>query len=89
MFLLDSQALGEPVGDAVIRGAERDGMGKFVPQNLAEIERSRGALAGARAARAIIRPVLAPTVGSQGAPVVRTANSSCVGKTSMSVFTLG
>ena len=33
--------------------------------------------------------VLAPTVGSHGVPVIRAANSSCVGKTSISVFTFG
>ena len=36
---------------------------------------------------AMMRPVLAPTVPIQGEPVVRTLNASCVGKTSMMVFT--
>src|SRR5437660_12440710 len=47
------------------------------------------ALPGRGATRAITRPVLAPTVGSQVEPVVRTENISCVGKTSMYVFTCG
>ena len=38
---------------------------------------------------AITRPVLAPTVPIHGEPVVRTLNASCVGKTSINVFTSG
>src|SRR5215217_8424489 len=41
------------------------------------------------ATSAITRPVLAPTVPIHGEPVVRTLNASCVGKTSMYVFTFG
>ena len=35
---------------------------------------------------AITRPVLAPVAANSGMPCVRTANASCVGKTSMYVF---
>src|SRR5205085_2480293 len=38
---------------------------------------------------AMTRPVLAPTVPIHGLPVVRTLNASCVGNTSMYVFTAG
>ncbi len=89
VFLLHRQALCKPVGNAVVGRAQRYGVREFMPRHLAEIKRPRRALPSARAHSAMIRPVLAPTVGSHGPPVVRTANSSCVGKTSISVFTFG
>jgi hypothetical protein len=62
-------------------------MREFVPHHARPVKRPPAPSRGA--ASAITRPVLAPTVEIHGAPVVRTENASCVGNTSISVFTFG
>jgi hypothetical protein len=77
------------VRDAVVGGGERDRVRELVPQHLRPVERPIVISPLRGETSAITRPVLAPTVPIHGEPVVRTLNASCVGKTSMYVFTAG